>query len=174
MERELIHMERSEMPVYPYLLTSSKPAAAARVRGGPDHRDLRGTVWFWQSGAGVVVSAWITGLPPYGESPCDKGVFALHIHEGGSCTGTAEKPFTDAGKHYNPGGCPHPYHAGDLPPLFADGGGNAWYAVMTDRFTVEEVLGHVVVVHAGVDDFTGQPSGNAGDMIACGEIRRYE
>lgn len=174
MERELVHMDRNEMPVYPYLLTSRRPDGVAQVRGRPDHRDLRGTVWFWQSEAGVVVSAWMTGLPSQGDGPYGKGVFALHLHEGGSCTGTAEMPFADAGKHYNPGGCPHPHHAGDLPPLFADGGGNAWYAVMTDRFTVEEILGRVVIVHAGVDDFTSQPSGSAGAMIGCGEIRRYE
>ena len=34
-----------------------------------------------------------------------------------SCTGNAEDEFANAKMHYNPTGCPHPYHLGDLPPL---------------------------------------------------------
>ena len=34
-----------------------------------------------------------------------------------------------------------------------------------------DIVGRAVVVHKDADDFTSQPSGNAGEMIACGEIR---
>ena len=43
--------------------------------------------------------------------------FKPHLHSGPSCTGTAQEPFADADSHYNPMKCPHPFHAGDFPPL---------------------------------------------------------
>jgi Cu-Zn family superoxide dismutase len=58
-----------------------------------------------------------------------------------------------------------------MPPLFA-GTGRAFLAFFTDRFTVDEIIGRTVVVHAKPDDFTTQPSGNSGSKIACGQIRR--
>lgn len=78
-------------------------------------------------------------------------------------------PFANALTHFNPYDRPHPYHSGDLPPLFSSGG----YAVsvfLTDRFSVNEVLGRAVIVHSSPDDFTTQPSGNSGEKIACGII----
>ena len=98
------------------------------------------------------------------------------IHTGGSCTGNDTDPFADAGSHYDntliagDGECPHPYHAGDLPPLFVNDG-SAFMIVATNRFTVEEVVGRTVIVHAHVDDFHSQPAGDAGERIACGVIR---
>ena len=91
-----------------------------------------------------------------------------HIHEGGACTGDG---FADTGGHYNPAGADHPCHAGDLPPLFATGGGRAELRVLTDRFSVREIIGRTVVIHSGPDDFTTQPAGNAGSKIACGVIQ---
>ena len=32
------------------------------------------------------------------------------------------------------------------------------------------ILGHALVVHAGPDDLTSQPSGNSGEVIGCGII----
>lgn len=77
--------------------------------------------------------------------------------------------FPHSGSHYNPNDCPHPYHAGDLPPLFG-ANGFAFSVFLTDRFTVHEIIGKTVIVHASPDDFQTQPSGNAGEKIACGEI----
>ena len=145
-----------------------RPAAAALVRGSRNYPAIQGRVDFYQTSRGTVVSAEISGLPlPAG--PCKSPVFALHIHEGESCTGNAEDPFADALSHYNPGGCVHPYHAGDLPPLFGNDG-YAFSAFLTNRFTVGEVIGRAVIIHAGPDDFPSQPAGNAGAKIACGMI----
>ena len=44
-------------------------------------------------------------------------------------------------------------------------------AVYIDKFTPEDIVGRTIVIHAGLDDFTSQPSGNAGAIIACGAIR---
>lgn len=144
------------------------PAAWAILRGSEDYPALRGTVRFYESGHGVLVVAEVIGLP-VGASPCESPIFALHIHEGGTCTGNESDPFADVGMHYNPLGCPHPYHAGDMPPLLG-ANGYAFGAFVTDRFTISEIIGRTVILHSSPDDFTTQPAGNAGAKIACGEI----
>lgn len=150
-------------------LSKRKPSAAAHVVGSKSYPGLEGVVRFYQEKSGVYVVSSFTGLP-VGASSSPASVFAMHIHNGGSCTGNQEDPFADAGSHYNPGNVPHPSHAGDLLPLFGNDG-RAWSAFLTNRFTARDILGKVVIVHAGPDDFTTQPSGNAGAKIACGIIR---
>jgi len=61
-------------------------------------------------------------------------------------------------------------HEGDLPPLMSYSG-KAYMAVITDRFMINDIVGKTLVIHSDRDDFTTQPSGNAGTKIACGEIR---
>lgn len=84
-----------------------------------------------------------------------------------------DDPLADAMAHYDPGSCEHPHHAGDLPPLFGNNG-FALCAFLTNRFSVDEVVGRTVIIHDRPDDFTTQPSGNSGMKIACGVIRRIE
>lgn len=146
------------------------PAAQAEVFGAPSYPSIHGLVSFYRFKDGVLVAAEISGLP-YSTSPCQYGIFAFHIHTGSSCTGTEEDPFADTLGHYNPGGCGHPDHAGDLPPLFGNNG-YAFSAVYTDRFSIDEIIGRTVIIHAMPDDFTTQPSGNSGRKIACGQIVR--
>ncbi len=74
------------------------------------------------------------------------------------------------GGHYNPTGQQHPKHVGDMPPLLANDG-IAFSAFYTNRFNPEDIVGKVVVIHANPDDFTSQPSGNPGSIVACGEIK---
>lgn len=144
--------------------------AVAYVYGAPSNPDLFGTVEFEQTPQGVLVTAKLQGLPQT-QGACASDIFAFHIHTGAACTGNDADPFAQAGTHYNPGGCPHPAHAGDLPPLFGCRG-SAYCTFLTCRFTVREILGKTVIVHAMPDDFTTQPAGNAGKKIGCGEIRR--
>ena len=151
-------------------LGKQRPAAFADVSGAPSHPSIVGRVEFYPAGSGVLVTAELFGLPENGEA-CPSGVFGFHIHEGAFCTGNAEDPFHNVGAHYNPGNCPHPAHAGDLPPLFGNEG-YAYMAVFTHRFHVRDILGRTVIIHAQPDDFTTQPSGNAGQKIACGQIKR--
>ncbi len=73
--------------------------------------------------------------------------------------------------HFNPGGMSHPFHAGDFPPLLSNQG-YAWTAFFDRRFTIDEIIGKTVVIHSRPDDFSSQPSGNSGNPLACGEIRR--
>lgn len=153
----------------PFLaLLQRPPQAFAKIRGNGEHPNLRGIVRFYQTSSGVVVSAEIQGLPnPSGQ--CESPIFAFHIHSGGSCTGNSEDPFANAGTHFNPNNCLHPYHAGDMPPLFgADG--SAFSMFLTNRFKLSDVIGKTVIIHSAPDDFTTQPSGNSGKKIACGVI----
>lgn len=144
--------------------------AKAAVMGSKDYPALHGTVTLRQMKNGVLVTAEIFGLPSK-QDKCDGGVFGFHIHEGTQCSGNEKDPFADAKMHFNPNGCPHPYHAGDLPPLFGNNG-YAYLSVFTNRFRVDEVIGRVIIIHSKPDDFTTQPSGNSGAKIACGKIRK--
>ncbi len=142
--------------------------ATAFVNGSPKYPNVHGRVMFYQMRGGVIVRAEITGLPK-GTMPCGSPVFAFHIHGGSECAGNGTDAFANTGGHYNPDNCPHPYHAGDMPPLFGVNG-NALSAFLTDRFTVPQIIGRTLIIHASPDDFTTQPSGNAGEKIACGVI----
>lgn len=139
-----------------------RPAAAACLRGEGCGREILGKVRFYPYCDGVLIAAEFSGLPD------PDGVYAFHIHEGRSCEG---RGFPQTGGHFNPEARPHPGHAGDLPPVFSNGG-RAFMAVYTAHFTIPEILGRTVVLHAQPDDFTTQPSGASGAKIACGEIRR--
>lgn len=151
-------------------LLRGRAQAAASIAGSGSCPDVSGTVRFYQTKEGVVVLAEVSGLPQ-GSSPCHERVFGFHIHKGSDCGGNMDDPFADAMSHYDPDGCEHPYHAGDLPPLFGNGG-LALSLFLTNRFSVEEIIGRTVIIHDRPDDFTTQPSGNAGTKIACGVIRR--
>ena len=139
------------------------PKAIAKLRGGKDFPQLRGTVRFFQRSDGTMIEAEVEGLPQ-----TQTGFFAFHIHAGGNCGG---EKFSNSGSHFNPGGTAHPNHAGDLPPLLSDHG-KAYLKVLTGRFRVEEVIGKTVIIHSDPDDFHTQPAGNPGKKIACGVIQR--
>jgi len=145
-----------------------QPDACAALSGSAEYPNLKGTVHFYQTRAGVLVVAQIDGLP-HGNYPCTPDVFGFHIHEGGACEGAESDPFASAGGHYNPYGCPHPAHSGDLPSLFSNSG-SAFLVHLTNRFYVSEIIGRTVIIHNSPDDFTTQPSGNSGKKIACGRI----
>lgn len=144
------------------------PDAIAIIAGGAQYPEINGSVKFYQTTRGVLVVADIFALPMINRS-CKGDVFGFHIHSGSACTGNNEDEFAGAGTHYNPSLCPHPYHAGDMPPIFV-AGSSAFLCFITNRFTVDEIIGKTVIIHDKPDDFTTQPSGNSGKKIACGEI----
>lgn len=142
--------------------------AEAIIKGSEKYPKIKGYVRFSRVKKGVLVSVFISGLP-LPENKCDRRIFAFHIHSGGSCSGNFSDPFADANGHYNPDNCPHPFHSGDMPPLFSANGKTA-LAFLSDSFTIDEIIGKTVIIHSGTDDFHTQPSGNSGEKIACGVI----
>ena len=141
----------------------------AILRGSAKYPDLHGKVTFSEVYGGTVVSAFVEGLPDNGKG----NFFGFHIHEGESCTGDNTDPFKNAGSHYSPTKAEHPFHVGDLPVLLGNHG-IAWSEFYTDRFYPEDVVGKTVIIHDMADDFRSQPSGDAGEKIACGVIQMGE
>lgn len=130
--------------------------------------DVTGTVTFTQEDNGVLVEANLTGLSP--------GKHGFHIHEFGDCSAADG---TSAGGHFNPEGNPHAgpeaevRHIGDLGNIVADQSGAATFEWLDPNIRLNgpaSILGRGVIVHAGEDDLTSQPTGAAGARVACGVI----
>ena len=150
-------------------ILGTSPGAVALLSGSEKYPDLRGLIGFYPTDRGVLTVARFVALPK--SEACASRFFALHIHGGGECKGNSIDPFAAAGTHFDPHACPHPYHAGDLPPVMESMGG-ALSVFLTDRFTLDEIIGKSVILHDRPDDFTTQPAGNAGEKIACVVIQR--
>ena len=146
-----------------------KPNTYAIIKGSEKYPNISGIVRFYQLRNGVLIAAEISGLP-HSHGICQHPVFGFHIHDGNQCDGDMQDPFSGTMAHYNPAKCNHPFHAGDLPPLFGSRG-YAFSVFLSDRFSLSEVLGKTVIIHGNPDDFTTQPSGNAGEKLACGVVK---
>jgi Cu-Zn family superoxide dismutase len=129
-----------------------------------------GKVTFTQRGDKVAVNASITGLKPNSEH-------AFHVHDKGDCS---SGDGMSTGGHFNPAGKPHgpqssDHHAGDMPSLKSDAGGNASASFELSGVTVggggADLVGRGLIVHRDPDDFKTQPTGNAGPRVACAVIK---
>lgn len=152
------------------ILASSSPQAQAKLVGSKKYNAIRGIVSFYDLRQAILIASSLSGIPTMGY-PCGTRILGFHIHQGTSCSGTENDPFANAGMHYNPENCNHPLHAGDLPPLFVMNG-MAWSCFLTTRFSIKDILGRTVILHAMPDDLHTQPSGNSGEKIACGVIEK--
>lgn len=107
------------------------------------------------------------------------GAHAVHLHDTGDCSAADA---TSAGGHWNPTQMSHgnatsgAHHYGDIGNLTAGTDGSATLTFTTSEWTIgtganTDVVGHAVIIHEKVDDFTTQPTGNAGARQACGVIK---
>ena len=134
---------------------------------------VSGSVQFFPlADGGVRIQGRVEGLAPNSEH-------GFHIHEKGDCS---SGDGMSAGGHFNPGGQPHgshagmAHHAGDLPSLKADASGVAKFSFESKTIAVgsgaNDIVGRALIVHRDPDDFTTQPTGNAGARVACAVIAR--
>jgi len=124
---------------------------------------------------GVLISLDLRGLPT--------GWHGFHVHEKGVCD--AAGGFASAGGHYNPTGKKHGYlvlggiHAGDMPNQYVALDGRLQADVINTNVTLTDRAGTLfdddgtaLIFHDRPDDYHSQPSGNAGDRIVCGIIKK--
>ncbi len=132
-----------------------------------------GTATLRDTSGGLLVDLDLKGMPA--------GERAFHIHQTGKCT--PQDSFASAGGHFAPAQHSHGLmvakgpHAGDMPNLFVGKDGTVRAQVLNASVTLgagdaslADADGSSLVIHAGPDDYTSQPAGNAGGRIACGVI----
>ena len=143
----------------------SRPDAQAKIEG-LDGSGVTGSFTFSHAGAFVLIEGSVSGLAP--------GKHGFHVHEGTSCD--------KRGGHFNPSGVRHgspdqPHdmrHVGDLGNLVVLESGTAQYEridALARLAGPHSIVGRVLVVHQGEDDYVSQPSGNSGKEVGCGVIR---
>ena len=140
------------------------PFAFSHIRGSYKYPEISGTAEFYEFKNGVFIVWEINGIPFDSHS-----VHGFHIHNGSSCGGCGKDAFPESGTHFDKEDNIHPFHSGDLPPIFSNNG-YAFGSVFTDRITKDDILNKTIILHSAPDDFTTQPSGNSGEKIACGVI----
>lgn len=138
------------------------------------------------SASGTLVSGKLTAMP-MGDGVHFRGevggltpnsTHAIHIHQKGDCSAADA---TSAGDHFNPTMKPHgkvdapAHHLGDMNNIVANGDGVARVdvharGVVLGGNAANDALARAVIVHASPDDYSSQPSGNAGARVACGVI----
>lgn len=157
-----VQMPASDAPV----------AAGAAVMLEPtEGNQTRGELRFAAVGDRIEVTGTLSGLP-------GNSTHGFHVHETGDCSAPDA---TSAGGHFNPASTDHgrvgqgEHHAGDSDNITADAEGNATVQGWLEGATVgdgaaTDIVGKAVIVHADADDYVTQPTGNAGDRLACGVI----
>jgi superoxide dismutase, Cu-Zn family len=133
-----------------------------------------GTATFQQGKNKLTIKLDLKNLPV--------GEHAVHIHAKPVCDAP---DFKGAGGHFNPENKQHGFqnpmghHAGDLPQNVEIGEGHVGQATFhvdylsLDPASPNSILangGTAIVVHEKADDMKTDPTGNAGNRIACGVI----
>ena len=141
---------------------------AVCVLHATEGNNVQGVVTFTRTDSGIKVVADLEGLT--------EGKHGFHIHQYGDCS---NPDGTSAGGHFNPGNKNHgapadtERHVGDLGNLEAGADGKAHLESVDSLITFSgdhSIIGRAIIVHAGEDDLTSQPTGDAGGRVACGVI----
>lgn len=122
---------------------------------------------------GVLIEVEISGLPA--------GTWVgFHVHETGACD--AGGGYETAGGHFNGGDedVEHGFlaangpHDGDMPNQYVGADGVLRAHVYNTSASLNDdddrIRGRSLMIHARPDDYRSQPSGGAGDRLACAVI----
>jgi Cu-Zn family superoxide dismutase len=152
------------------------PGTRARTELEPtEGSSVSGNVEFVTGGhGGLRIEATLAGLEP--------GTHGLHVHELGDCSApdasSAGEHFALRGqRHGSPSDPPAEHHAGDLGNITANSAGIATKVMSDPQLQLSGelgIVGRALIVHADEDDLRSQPSGEAGDPVACGVIELAE
>lgn len=136
--------------------------------------DELGTLTLSDTQGGLRIMPELSGLPA--------GAHGMHVHEKPDCRPAKKDGVKTAGLkaggHFDPektGVHEGPFgngHLGDLPYLTVDAQGNAKTGIVAPRLKVADVVGHAIIIHAGADNYSDEPSalGGGGARIACGVV----
>lgn len=131
-----------------------------------------GTATFREGKKGEVSIKFNLKNLPFGEH-------AVHVHQNPVCDAP---DFKGAGGHFNPEHKQHGtlnpegHHAGDLPQNISVGEDHTADVTLKvnylslDPASPDSIFGHSIMVHEKADDMKTDPTGNAGNRIACGVI----
>lgn len=147
-------------------------AGATTMLSATEGNTVAGELDFERTDGGVHVTGTLTGLDA-------DSTHGFHIHETGDCSAPDG---TSAGGHFNPAGTPHgrvgtpTHHVGDTDNIVVGADGTAIVDNRLEGATIgdgapTDIIGKGVIVHAGVDDYTSQPTGDAGARLGCGVIK---
>ena len=160
--------ERMQQQAGVLSMPSAKQAIA--TIGPVGENSATGMAIFTQNGDQITLTIEIQNVSP--------GIHGVHIHENGDCSSPDGKA---AGGHWNPTDVAHgkwgegEFHLGDIGNITVGEDGTGSIELTTDLWEIGtgsdiDVVGKGIIVHADADDFTSQPSGNAGARIGCGVI----
>ena len=158
-------------PTPPPAAPEAPAAAATAALTATEGNAATGELRFEAMDGGVRITGQVSGLKPDTEH-------GFHVHEKGDCSAPDAK---SAGDHFNPTADAHgrvgaaAHHAGDTDNIVADATGVASVDTRLQGATVgdgapTDIIGKAVIVHTDPDDYTTQPTGNAGARLACGVI----
>ena len=164
----LVGCERMQQQAGILPIADGKQANA--MIGSLNESGVTGMAIFTQNGDQITLTAEIQGASP--------GLHGFHIHAYGDCSAPDGK---SAGGHWNPTDVAHgkwgsdEFHLGDIGNISVGEDGTGSITLTTDLWEIGtgsdiDVVGKGIIVHADADDFTSQPSGNAGARIGCGVI----
>jgi Cu-Zn family superoxide dismutase len=158
------------IPVAAHADKAPKVVVAIHASDGTDV----GTVTFTQKKSGLNIHINAKNLPV--------GTHAVHIHQNAQCD---PPDFKSAGGHFNPDGKQHGmnnpmgHHNGDLPGNLTIGENHTGEVTFTVGYLTMNPTaansifangGTSIIIHEHADDMMTDPTGNAGNRIACGVI----
>lgn len=182
------------MKALPFLLLSSlaiPTVALAQTSGSvtTDFINIKGekvgTATLTDSANGTLIKLDLKNFP--------SGERAIHFHQKGDCSplegnGTeAKNIFSNAGSHLSLEGHDHGFmhekgpHAGDIPNIIIPENGELKTDLFNERVSINkkdnlatllDEDGAAIIIHQSADDYKSQPSGAAGDRIACAVLKK--